>query len=111
MSQHKALYNTAAWKRKRLAQLAAQPLCAMCEAQGRVTAATIADHVVPHRGCLVLFYHGLLQSLCKRCHDGAKQQQELRGQLRGGDLNGYPMDASHHWAQPRGAGTTQNEIE
>jgi hypothetical protein len=39
-------------------QLAVEPLCRMCQAEGRTTAANIADHITPHRGDLDLFWHG-----------------------------------------------------
>jgi hypothetical protein len=51
----------------RSAQLAAEPLCRMCLAAGQIQAANIADHVVPHRGDLDLFWNGALQSLCATC--------------------------------------------
>jgi 5-methylcytosine-specific restriction protein A len=57
---------------------------------GRITAATIADHVVPHRGDVALFFGGELQSLCKTHHDSAKQAFEKSGKMRGCDVNGYP---------------------
>lgn len=94
---HKRLYDSAAWKRRRLAQLNAYPLCAYCLRMGKTVAATVADHVTPHEGNLEQFYHGDLQSLCAACHSGAKQQEESRGTLRGGDLEGVPLDPRHHW--------------
>lgn len=57
---------------KRRQQLTAHPLCKMCQAEGKATAATIADHVTPHRGDEALFWNGELQSLCKRHHDSDK---------------------------------------
>lgn len=48
--------------------LQVHPLCCMCEAEGRVTAATVPDHIVP------LWKGGAddetnLQSLCAEHHD------------------------------------------
>lgn len=98
---YKHLYDTKRWYRLRHRQLQAHPLCVMCAKLGKVTAATIADHIVPHRGDEALFFdEGNLQSLCKRCHDGAKQQLEKSGTLRGCALNGVPLDANHHWNKP-----------
>ena len=60
----------AAWQKARLTFLARSPLCVTCEAQGRVTAATVVDHVIPHRGDQALFWDtGNWQSLCKHHHD------------------------------------------
>jgi threonine dehydrogenase-like Zn-dependent dehydrogenase len=55
------------WINKAKAQLQAEPVCAMCLVHGRVTAATVADHVTPHRGDARLFWEGTLQSLCRVC--------------------------------------------
>ena len=50
--------------------LLAHPLCVECESQGRITPATVVDHIVPHKGNLELFWdEGNLQTLCKQCHD------------------------------------------
>ena len=65
------------WQRAREAFLAEHPLCVMCQAEGRVEPATVVDHVVPHRGDERLFWdRGNWQSLCARCHSGAKQRME-----------------------------------
>ena len=60
-------YN-AAWQRRRKEQLAKEPCCEKCLKEGRVELATVADHIVAHKGDPVLFA-GPLQSLCKRHHD------------------------------------------
>jgi 5-methylcytosine-specific restriction protein A len=41
-----------------------------CHDEGRVTVATLVDHVVPHRGDIDLFWDELhnWQSLCAACH-------------------------------------------
>jgi 5-methylcytosine-specific restriction enzyme A len=49
-----------------------------CQAAGRLAAATVVDHIVPHRGDPVLFWdEGNWQSQCKPCHD-AKTAREGR---------------------------------
>lgn len=97
MSQHKALYNSTGWQRRRKAQLSAHPLCRMHLELGQPVAATVADHIVPHRGNVELFYGGALQSLCASCHSAHKQRQERSGTLRGSGVTGEPLDAMHHW--------------
>jgi 5-methylcytosine-specific restriction enzyme A len=87
----KRLYSTARWRRVRKAQLQREPLCRMCNQMGRVVAATIADHIEPHRGDVVAFWCNALQSLCAPCHSGAKQQLEKGGTLRGCDKDGNPF--------------------
>jgi 5-methylcytosine-specific restriction enzyme A len=66
------------WRRARAAYLVRYPLCAACQAQGRVVAATVVDHLVPHRGDTSLFWdEANWAALCKRCHD-AKTAREGR---------------------------------
>lgn len=64
-----------AWRKRREAQLRTEPLCRYCAQEGRVTPATVADHVTPHRGDAALFA-GPLQSLCEACHGGRKAKEE-----------------------------------
>lgn len=93
------LYNSKAWHRLRTKQLMAEPLCAYCQALGRVTAAQVVDHKTPHKGDAELFHDpDNLQSLCKTCHDSAKQRQEKSGHLVGCDASGIPVDPGHHWS-------------
>ncbi|MDJ0631090.1 MAG: HNH endonuclease [Rhodobacter sp.] len=70
-------YNSKAWKLRRKQQLQREPLCRLCPTWSR-RAATIADHVIPHREDRALFFFGELQSLCKSCHDGKKQRLDRR---------------------------------
>ena len=92
-----SLYDSARWRRRRLEQLRTHPLCKLCmDLRARVTAASVADHITPHRGDPVLF-EGPLQSLCKSCHSSWKQQQESGGRIRGCDIKGMPLDPGHPW--------------
>jgi len=91
MGQHAKLYSSKTWRTMREHQLQAAPLCAYCLSLGYVTAATVADHVRPHRGNLALFYDaGNLQSLCKPCHDSVKAREESSGRAIGCDASGLP---------------------
>lgn len=80
------LYNTTRWRKRRALQLHEQPLCAACEAEGRVTAATVADHVVPHKGDEVAFWEGALQSMCAECHN-RKTANENNAMVKARDNN------------------------
>ena len=92
------LYNSKTWKQLRLRQLQAEPLCVMCSARGLVVVAGVVDHIKPHKGNEALFFNPLnLQSLCKPCHDSAKQTLEKSGVLIGCATDGTPLDPSHHW--------------
>lgn len=89
------------WRKRRAEQLRLHPLCEYCmRSRGKVTAATVADHRIPHRGDPVLFA-GPLASCCAPCHNGMKQELETTGRLRGCDLNGYPLDPNHPWNAER----------
>jgi 5-methylcytosine-specific restriction protein A len=62
------------WRRARLTFLASHPLCSgphsQCEQAGIVSAATVVDHVVPHRGDEQLFWdESNWAALCERCHN------------------------------------------
>ncbi len=69
MSQWSHLYNDRAWRRLRAAQLRKEPICERCKEQGKVTAATVCDHIDPHKGDLEKFWSGPFASLCKYHHD------------------------------------------
>lgn len=67
------------WQRERRLYLTQHPLCVLCSAEGRVTAATVVDHVVPHKGDRVLFWdHNNWQALCKPCHDTKTAREDGR---------------------------------
>ena len=64
------------WRRARAAFLALHPLCAACEAQSRVTPATVVDHRTPHHGNPERFWNEAnWQGLCKPCHDRKTARQ------------------------------------
>lgn len=93
-----SFYDTARWKRLRKAQLQETPFCAYCLQLGVRIPATVCDHITPHRGDPALFFSNRnLQSLCKTCHDSAKQRLERSGSLKGSDSSGIPLDPGHHW--------------
>lgn len=70
--------------------LAKHPLCEFCNKQGRVTPATIADHVEPHRGDVEKFWQGKLQGLCGPCHSSTKQMMENDRVMAFGS-DGWPL--------------------
>lgn len=66
--------------------------------RGQFVAATVVDHITPHKGDSALFWDKAnWQSLCKRCHDSVKQAEEKSGTIRGCDLSGLPIDPRHPW--------------
>jgi len=85
-------------RKARLVFLAANPLCVFCARVGRVEAATVVDHKIPHKGDYKLFWdRDNWQGLCKQCHDRHKQALEKSGRYSGCDLDGNPVDENHLW--------------
>lgn len=85
------------WRNAREAFLIAHPLCVMCQQQGRASAASVVDHIQPHRGDMVLFWaRSNWQALCKHCHDSEKKRHES-GKRGGFDATGLPINPAHHW--------------
>lgn len=58
-----------------------QPLCRICEQQGRIAPATIRDHIVPlaEGGSE---HESNTQGLCANCHKDKTLQESRRGRLR-----------------------------
>lgn len=60
----------ARWRKARTHFLTQNPLCVHCLKEGRVTAATVVDHIKPHKGNRILFWDRTnWQALCKKHHD------------------------------------------
>ena len=95
-SAYSHLYNNSRWRKRRLRQLAYEPLCRYCAKAGRVTAASVADHIEPHKGDPVKF-DGPIQSLCKPCHDSIKAREESGKGRLGCDASGFPNNVGHLW--------------
>ena len=71
-------------QRERDRLFAEQPLCVICEREGRVRAATIRDHIVPlEEGGLDVTEN--TQALCQSCSDAKTKEESKRGvrRLRG----------------------------
>lgn len=81
------------WAKARAYYLRKHPLCVYCQREHRLTAATVVDHIIPHRlkeaidsgdpdriaKARTLFWDSAnWQSLCAPCHNGRKQSEERR---------------------------------
>ena len=65
------------WRKASKLFLKQNPLCAICLKKGRLTAATVVDHIIPHRGDKALFWDkSNWQALCKPCHDDKTLSEE-----------------------------------
>ncbi|MDC9591078.1 HNH endonuclease signature motif containing protein [Xenorhabdus sp. XENO-10] len=100
------------WNKPRLRFLQQHPLCVMCHQQGRVTGATVVDHIVPHKlkaalnsgdKAQIALAQKLFwdtknwQPLCETHHNATKQRMEKSGRGTGCDMNGMPLDPNSHW--------------
>lgn len=102
---HLHLYSTQ-WKKVRAIVLRGKPLCVECGKLGRLTIATVCDHIIPHKGDMGLFYdYGNLQGLCTHCHavktatdDGAFGNSTGKPKVsKACGVDGLPLDPGHHW--------------
>lgn len=58
------------WQKARATYLAREPLCVKCKCEGVMRAATVVDHIIPHKNDQDLFWDtSNWQSLCKPHHD------------------------------------------
>ena len=57
------------WRNARARFLRKHPLCVKCRENGKLTPATVVDHIIPQRGDPVLFWdENNWQPLCRDCH-------------------------------------------
>jgi 5-methylcytosine-specific restriction endonuclease McrA len=88
------------WRKAREGYLKSHPLCVECKKQRRLVAATVVDHIRPHKSDQRLFWDKEnWQALCTTCHSSFKQRLERSGNYVGCDVDGWPLDAGHHWAK------------
>ena len=106
-------YNTATWKRLRLAKLSANPVCEVCSRRGVVKAATVVDHKVAIRAGGDPFPPlDELTAMCIPCHNSKtaavdrKTALPFARRMKGFDADGDPLDDADEWHT--GAGGGQN---
>ncbi len=68
-------YHSREWKRLRQNFLIDHPFCVECHRHGRLTKATVVDHIVPIKTGGSALDENNLQSMCASCH-GAKSIKE-----------------------------------
>lgn len=68
----------ARWRAYREQFLRQHPVCADCERQGAITAATVVDHIKAHKGDQLLFWNEANhQALCASCHSRKTVTQDM----------------------------------
>lgn len=89
-------YKTAKWKALRKACLLRDRYQCRIRMSGCRINASLADHIVPHRGDMRLFFDLTnLQASCKHCHDSHKKRAENRDYDGAVDSFGWPVDENH----------------
>jgi 5-methylcytosine-specific restriction protein A len=73
--ERKRFYDRVAWKKVRTLQLQLEPLCRKCRSVGRLTEATVVDHILDRSLGGDDYAAENLQSLCKPCHDAKTRRQ------------------------------------
>lgn len=75
-AQRQAMYNNERWRKARKRFLRDNPLCVECRKQNLIVAATVVDHIVPHKGDERLFWdESNWGAKCAQCHN-AKSARE-----------------------------------
>lgn len=81
------------WQKYRDRYLKENPLCVFCQNEGKVTAATVVDHIIPHKKDWKLFWRtSNHQPLCSFHHQSTKQRMEKGKDMPIIDINGWPVD-------------------
>jgi 5-methylcytosine-specific restriction protein A len=91
-------YGLQRWRNRSTLQLKLFPLCKLCLEKNIVTAANVADHVIPHKGNEQLFWRGALQPLCYMHHNSTKQLEEhgiIKDYINDIGVDGFPIDPKH----------------
>lgn len=96
------VYDLRAWHRVRKEQLSREPLCRHCHARGVITVARHVDHIIAIERGGAWFDADNLQSLCHACHNAKTARDEGHAASMGVDVNGNPVDPTHHWNQGEG---------
>lgn len=69
-------YDDKRWRPSSLIYLGRHPLCVRCEAEGRIRASQVTDHIIPWKLGGSFWDQSNWQALCKPCHDGPKAQED-----------------------------------
>ena len=72
-------YSSTAWRKKSEQHRRDELLCRPCSKQGRVTLATLTDHIVPIEQGGDPWDDDNLQSSCDPCHNAKRQAERGRG--------------------------------
>ena len=99
-AETKRWYARTNWIRLRTLQLKTSPLCAICLHSGKLTVASVVDHVEPRSKGGEDYDVGNLQSLCPECHNRKTRRDAgvtTKPVARGCSADGTPIDPDHPW--------------
>jgi 5-methylcytosine-specific restriction endonuclease McrA len=98
-TETRRLHKTKRWQDLRWSVLVRdQFTCQICRRLEGDTSQLVCDHVEPHRGDVERFWAGPFQTLCKACHDGQKQKEEIAARAAGLDVyGGKPASPRPDW--------------
>lgn len=66
------------WERERKYFILKHPFCAACNKKKIITLGTEVDHVVPHKGDMILFWNqDNWQTLCHSCHSRKTAAEDM----------------------------------
>jgi hypothetical protein len=101
-TETRKLHKTKRWQDLRWSVLLRdQFTCQICRRLEGDTSQLVCDHVEPHRGDIQKFWAGPFQTLCKPCHDGQKQKEEVAARAAGLDVyGGKPASSRPDWLRP-----------
>lgn len=68
-AEHDRFYHRAAWKKVRALQLQLEPLCRECRKAGKLTAASVVDHIIERSKGGADYDLNNLRSVCVNCHN------------------------------------------
>ena len=63
-----AFYLSTGWRRFRDWYIRKNPLCELCQKEGRIVPATLVDHIAELKDLGAPYDEGNVQSLCASCH-------------------------------------------
>lgn len=67
------------WRKASRRFLQENPLCVLCRQAGKIRTSEVTDHIIPHKGDMVLFWdRSNWQALCWRCHSRKTAREDGR---------------------------------
>ena len=84
-----SIYNTTKWRKFAKRYKEDHPLCVMCEEEGQIRAAYVADHIIRIVDGGEPFDKNNIQSLCE-FHHNQKSGKEAKGWRAGGGMGSNP---------------------